>query len=199
MIHAYNLEKTNSSWNDAAEAISSHRGWFTGVGILMMMVGLTGAYYATATTVISMSILGIFLVTGAFLHMAQGIASRHWSIFLIQTLVALLSFVTGFIALQKPVEVAGTITLLMAIMFMTTGLIKIVTALVVQMPTWGSWVLNGIVTMLIGIMVLYQWPVSGLWVIGMFLGVDILLHGASLVFLGATIGHAQQLRGRIVQ
>lgn len=188
MIHAYSLEKTNSSWNDAIEAISSHRGWFTGAGILMMISGIALAYYATATTVISMSLLGIFLIVGAFLHIGQGIASRHWSIFLIQTLVAVLSFVTGVIALQQPLAVAGTITLVMAIMFMTTGLVKIVTALVVQMPKWGSWVLNGMATMIIGIMILNQWPSSGLWVIGMFLGIDSLLHGASLVFLGSTIG-----------
>jgi uncharacterized membrane protein HdeD (DUF308 family) len=188
MIHAYSLEKTNSSWNDAIEAISSHRGWFTGAGILMMISGIALAYYATATTVISMSLLGIFLIVGAFLHIGQGIASRHWSIFLIQTLVAVLSFVTGVIALQQPLAVAGTITLVMAIMFMTTGLVKIVTALVVQMPKWGSWVLNGMATMVIGIMILNQWPSSGLWVIGMFLGIDSLLHGASLVFLGSTIG-----------
>ena len=188
MIHAYNLENTNSSWNDAIEAISSHRGWFTAAGLLMMAAGVAGAYYATATTVISMTFLGFFLTVGAFLHFGQGIASRHWSIFLIQTLVAVLSFITGVITLQQPLAVAGTITLLMAIFFMTTGIIKIVTALVVQMPKWGSWVLNGIFTMVLGFMVLNQWPVSGLWVIGTFLGIDILLHGASLVFLGSTIG-----------
>jgi uncharacterized membrane protein HdeD (DUF308 family) len=188
MIHAYNLENTNSSWNDAVEAISSHRGWFTGAGVLMMVMGAAGAYYSTATTLISMSILGMFLLVGAFLHIGQGLASRHWSIFLIQTLVAVISVVTGLIVLHQPLAIAGMITLLMAIFFMTTGLIKIVTALVLQMPKWGSWVLNGIVTMLFGFMVLNQWPVSGLSVIGIFLGTDIMLHGASLVFLGSTIG-----------
>ena len=197
MAHAYSQGTTSVNWSEALDSLRSHRGWIAGLGILMIIGGAAAAYYAVATTYLSINTLGILLIVAAFLHIGEGIASRHWSVFLIQSLVAVLYIITGALILGRPMLVAEALTLMMAAFFMANGLIKIVTAFVVQMPQWGSWVLNGVVTMILGIMVFNQWPASGLWVIGFFIGMDLMMNGAALVYLSSVIRRLGNTVGNI--
>jgi uncharacterized membrane protein HdeD (DUF308 family) len=51
------------------------------------------------------------------------------------------------------------------------------------LPHRGWVLLNGVVTLALGIMIWRRWPLSGLWVIGLFVGIEMLLYGWSLVML----------------
>lgn len=55
---------------------------------------------------------------------------------------------------------------------------RIVAALVERFPGWG-WVFNGVITLAVGLMIWRQWPESGLWVIGTFVGIDLIVTGAT--------------------
>ena len=187
MAHAYSLGNTSGAWNEALESLRSHRAGIAGFGVLMIVGGIAAAYYATAATIVSMTMLGVFLVVAAFLHIGQGIVSGNWSVFLIQVLVAALYLITGGLTLGQPLAVAEALTLMMAAFFMAAGFVRVVTAVVLQMPQWGSWVFSGVVTVILGIMVLNHWPASGLWVIGLFIGLDLVMNGAALVFLSSII------------
>lgn len=60
-------------------------------------------------------------------------------------------------------------------------------SLAIGMPGWGWQVLDGAVPVMLGILVLAQWPSSGLWVIGLFLGIDLIVYGPSLTALALKI------------
>jgi len=47
--------------------------------------------------------------------------------------------------------------------------------------------LNGLITLVLGVLIWRQWPVSGLWVIGMFIGIDLLFAGWTCVTLGLAV------------
>ena len=66
---------------------------------------------------------------------------------------------------------------------------QFISALAVATPGWGWHVADGIITAILGLLVLAQWPVSGLWVIGLFVGIDLIFYG------GAWIGVAPGLHG----
>jgi uncharacterized membrane protein HdeD (DUF308 family) len=83
----------------------------------------------------------------------------------------------------NPVATAETLTLLIALLLMFGGIFRIVAALAVQFPHWGWLVLHGAVNLLLGIAIWRQWPWSGLWVIGLFVGIDLIFNGWSLVML----------------
>jgi uncharacterized membrane protein HdeD (DUF308 family) len=65
----------------------------------------------------------------------------------------------------------------MAMFFMIGGLFQLVGSLVITLPGWGWQMLDGLITFALGILVLIQWPASGLWVIGLFVGIDLILYG----------------------
>jgi len=99
-----------------------------------------------------------------------------------QHLVAAVLFgVVGLLIVWRPVVTAEILTLLMGAFFLVTGLFQIVGPVMSSTADWAWHVVNGIITVLLGILVLAQWPVSGLWVIGMFVGIDLIFYGIAWI------------------
>jgi uncharacterized membrane protein HdeD (DUF308 family) len=83
----------------------------------------------------------------------------------------------------NPTESAVLLTLLIAMFLVFEGVFRIVAALAARYPHWGWVLFNGLISVLLGILIWRQWPYSGLWVIGLFIGIEMLLNGWSLVML----------------
>jgi len=200
MLNTYSLRSiVRDTELESTESLRSHRGWLIAFGLLLIVLGVGAAYWSVATTYASMAVLGGFLVVGAFVHAVQGIASRKWSIFFIQVLVAILYLIAGVMTLQQPMATAMALTLMIAGFFFAVGLVRVFTALAVRMPSWGWWAFNGVVTTLLGFMVMKQWPVSGLWVIGLFVGIDLLTSGVSLLALASTVQRLEIAANRVTK
>jgi uncharacterized membrane protein HdeD (DUF308 family) len=67
--------------------------------------------------------------------------------------------------------------MLMAIYFIVGGMFEVIAPLFMRLPDTGWHALNGVVSIVLGVLVLAQWPISGLWAIGLFVGIDLLFHG----------------------
>jgi uncharacterized membrane protein HdeD (DUF308 family) len=96
---------------------------------------------------------------------------------------AVLFGVVGVLIIWRPVAAAEIVTLLMGAFFLMAGLFHLVSPAMTASPDWVWHVLNGAVTIILGILVLAQWPVSGLWVIGLFVGIELILYGAAWIAL----------------
>jgi uncharacterized membrane protein HdeD (DUF308 family) len=107
----------------------------------------------------------------------------NWAGFFLHLLVAILFGITGVLILLKPVISAEAATYLMSLFFLVAGLFQLVYALWTHLPGWGWQALNGIIASVLGVLILAQWPVSGLWVIGLFVGIDLIFYGWSWVAL----------------
>jgi len=93
----------------------------------------------------------------------------------------------GYLLLHPVVGVA-TLTLLLASLFLIEGILNIV--LYVQMrPVHGSsWLLvDGIVTLLLGLMIYMQWPSSSAWAIGTLVGISMIFSGAARVMMSLAV------------
>lgn len=84
----------------------------------------------------------------------------------------------------NPGATAVALTLLIAMFLIFGGIFRIAAAVSVRYPNWGWVLLHGGVNLLLGILIWRQWPLSGLWVIGLFIGIEMLFNGWSLVMLG---------------
>jgi uncharacterized membrane protein HdeD (DUF308 family) len=67
------------------------------------------------------------------------------------------------------------------------GLLRSILAVVLRLPHWGWLLFSGAINLLLGSMIWRQWPLSGLWLIGFVIGLEVMLYGWSLVLLGLTI------------
>jgi uncharacterized membrane protein HdeD (DUF308 family) len=86
----------------------------------------------------------------------------------------------------RPELSAIALALVLAISFVVQGAFRIGAALTTRIDGWGSLLASGIITLLLGLMIWNEWPFSGVWVIGVFVGIDMCFYGGWLVSLALT-------------
>ena len=101
----------------------------------------------------------------------------RWAGFSLHLLVAILFGITGLLMVMRPVISAEAVTLVMSVFFLIVGLYQVIVSLWAHLPGWGWQTLNGVIAALMGLLLLAQWPISGLWAIGLFVGIDLIMFG----------------------
>ena len=92
--------------------------------------------------------------------------------------------IVGLLMVEHPVGAAAGLTLMVAAPFLVGGLLRIFVAATERFDGWGRALVNGMVTVLLGVLTWRQWPESSLWVIGLFVGIEMMFCGLSWVMLG---------------
>jgi uncharacterized membrane protein HdeD (DUF308 family) len=145
------------------------------------VLGVATVARSVQATVISMLFYGWLLVLAALIEIAQAVVVGHWAGFFQHLLAAILFGVVGLIMIMRPVITAEVLTLVMAVFFLVGGLFQLIGSLWIGLPGWGWQAADGIITFVLGLLVLRQWPASGLWVIGLFVGIDLIFYGIAWI------------------
>jgi uncharacterized membrane protein HdeD (DUF308 family) len=168
--------------------------WFVGLGIVLIVLGAVALGASVFVTLASMLLIGWLLIAGGVLEVIHAFACKQWSGFFIDLLTGLLYVAVGFMIVANPEISAISLTLLIALFLIFGGIFKIAVAITSHYQNWGWLLLSGVVTLALGIMIWRQWPLSGLWVVGLFVGIDMIFNGWSLVMLGIV---AKRLSSRL--
>jgi uncharacterized membrane protein HdeD (DUF308 family) len=163
--------------------IVQYWGWFLAFGIGVLILGIVAVGRAVTATVVSMLFFGWLLVLASGIEIAQAVMVGHWAGFFHHLLAAILFGIAGLLLVTRPVIIAEVLTLFMAMFFLVGGLFQIIGSIAVALPGWGWQVADGLITLVLGLLVLAQWPASGLWVIGLFIGIDLIFYGAAWIAL----------------
>jgi len=164
--------------------------WFLLLGILLA-VGGTAALVFPAVTVftsfVTVVVLGVTLMISGTAIIVTAFWAGRWSGLLVQLLVGILYFVAGLTMADAPRESAAFLTLFLATLFILAGAFRSAAALVIRFPHWGWTLLNGVITLLCGVVIYRHFRESSLWVIGVLVGVDLLFQGWSWIALSIAI------------
>jgi uncharacterized membrane protein HdeD (DUF308 family) len=96
-----------------------------------------------------------------------------------------LGILAGVVVLATPGRSLGVLTIVLAIFFMTGGIFDLVLAMRIRPEEGWEWFLfSGIVSIFLVALTVAQWPVSGVWAVGLFVGIRMMLHGWLLMALG---------------
>jgi len=158
-------------------------GWLLAFGVVLIVLGVVAVVRAATATIGSMVFFGWLLVFASVIQFVEAFMVGHWAGFFLHLLIAILFGVVGLLMVIRPVISAEALTFLMSLFFLLGGLYQLVTALWSHLPGWGWQALNGIIAAVMGVLILAQWPVSGLWVIGLFVGIDLIFYGWSWIAL----------------
>lgn len=100
------------------------------------------------------------------------------------------SVLCGVIMIAKPVLGLASLTMVLAAYFVADGIVELIAAFKVKpVKGWGWMLFGGILSLVLAGMIVYEWPVSGLWAIGVLVGVRLIFAGWSMIALG-TVGEA---------
>jgi uncharacterized membrane protein HdeD (DUF308 family) len=154
------------------------------LGGVLIVVGLLALAYPHAATLETTIFFGVILMIGGVVQLAGAVVARGWKGSLLHCLVGLLTIFVGVVFIERPGITAAVWTLLLAVFLVGAGLVRVVVSLSLRFSGWGWAVLNGAITLLLGVLIWRHWPGDGLWVIGMLVGIELLFGGWSLVMLG---------------
>ena len=165
--------------------------WFFGLGILLIIAGACAIAVPHVMTQTAILVLGFLLVGGGVVQIVNAFVARSWRGFFVHLLAGMLHLLVGGLLIEHPLRAAEGLTLILAVAFLIGGAIRIVVTLLDRFPGWGWVMLNGAVTLFLGISIWRQWPESSTWVIGLFVGIDLLFNGWSWVMLGLLVKGAR--------
>jgi uncharacterized membrane protein HdeD (DUF308 family) len=158
-------------------------GWFLAFGVALAALGVVAVARSFTATIVSMLFFGWLLVIASAIEIAQAVLVGHWAGFFHHLVGAILFGVIGLLLVTRPLISAEAVTLIMAIFFLIGGLFELIGSFAVALPGWGWQAADGVVTIILGVLVLAQWPASGLWVIGLLIGIDLIFYGFAWIAL----------------
>jgi uncharacterized membrane protein HdeD (DUF308 family) len=177
------------------EEVRAHRGWFLFMGAALIILGTIAVGSAEIMTLVSVMLLGWLLLFGGLFEVVHGFARRAWGGFFINLMGGLLYAVTGILMISHPTLAAATLTLMIAMLMVVAGTFRIVVAFSTPILHRGWLILNGVVSLLFGIYILSTWPASGLVIIGLFIGIDMIFDGWTEVMLALSSGSGSDSSG----
>jgi uncharacterized membrane protein HdeD (DUF308 family) len=164
-------------------ALRSHWWCFLIMGIALAVLGLICITAPWLATITSVMFFGFLMIAAGITQIVSSFWAGKWSGMLLHLLIGILYTVVGFMISDEPVENAILLTKLIAIFLIVAGLFNIVAALLHRFHRWGWVLLNGCITLLMGVLINRQWPGSGLWVIGLFVGIEMIFNGIGWIML----------------
>lgn len=163
--------------------VRKYWGWFFLIGILLITLGLLAVGYSNWATEFTVIILGWLLLGAGILQITSGFYSIKWTGFSLALLLGLFYIIAGGLCILKPILGAESISLLIAALLLVGGFFRLVSALRYRFDNWRWVVFNGLIAIFLGILILTEWPTSAMWVIGLFVGIDLLIMGCNWVRL----------------
>lgn len=153
--------------------------WFFIWGISLFILGILAISFAAFTTLLSVIFLGFILfISGAVIIIDTfTFWWRKWPGFFIHLIMGILYAIVGLILINNPVWGSVSLTLLLAVFYVIVGLFRIIYSQSIRLPKRGWSLFNGIIALILGGLILAQWPASSLFIIGLFVGIDLLFSG----------------------
>jgi len=160
-------------------------GWIVALGVIYVIVGFVALGSIVTATAASVLVVGIMMVVAGVAEVFNAFQIKTWGKFVLWLLLGALYILAGIATFENPVLAAALLTLLLGAALVASGIMRIILAFSMKESTPWIWVVvSGAITLILGLVILARWPVSSLYVLGLFLGIDLVIAGASWIGIG---------------
>jgi len=170
------------------DAIRANAGVAIAIGVIMLIAGIA-ALAAPAVAALSITImvgftLAVSGISQCVLAFRAGAFGQGLMIFVVGALMAF----AGFYMISQPVAGVASLTILLMAYLLATGILEIGVAFQLRPATgWGLQLTNGILTLLLGVLLWQQFPLAGIWAIGVLFGLKMIFSGGALIAIGRAV------------
>jgi len=163
-------------------------GWLMAAGIALVILGVMGLGAATLLSVASAIWFGAMIFVGGIVMLIDAFRQQAWKSRLFHILIGLLYLGVGAITFANPLLATASLTLFAGAALVATGLLRLIVAFQNrQLPYWGWIAFSGVLSLVLGGMILMRWPASSLWVLGTFLAIELIFQGFATIALARAI------------
>lgn len=153
-------------------------------GVLLIILGTAAVASPFLAAVAVNAAIAWLIVLAGVVHLALAFHAHRAGSLIWKLLVGLAYVCFGGYLIVHPVAGVASLTLLLASLFLVEGILDVVLFFQMRAMQGSSWVLlDGIVTLLLGLMIYMQWPSSSAWAIGTLVGVSLIISGVTRVML----------------
>lgn len=157
--------------------------WLMVIGVLTLLLGFVGVVMNATMTIVSILFVGFFVLFGGVIHFIDALITEGWKNKILPALIAVMYITTGILMIKYPAASAAWFTLFIGAFLLIVGGFRSWIGIQMQgeVKGWGWTVCSGVIAILLGILIFAQWPVSGLWMIGLFISLELIMHGAATI------------------
>jgi uncharacterized membrane protein HdeD (DUF308 family) len=161
-------------------------GWIVALGVVYLLAGFIALGSVVVATVASVLVVGVMMmIIAGVAEVFSAFQVKSWGKFLLWVLLGALYIIAGFVTFENPLLAAALLTLILGASLVASGIMRIILAFSMKQETPWIWILlSGVITLLLGLLILAHWPVSSLYILGLFLGIDLIMAGAGWIGLG---------------
>lgn len=154
------------------------------IGILLIILGIAAIALPSVSTIFAETWFALILISAGAAKLVYAFQSRDQGGFVWKLLLSILYVATGVMLVASPLRGILTLTLLLGSFLLAEGVFELILAFRLRgQQNWTSVLVNGIITLLLGAMIWFQWPFDAPWLIGTLVGVSVLFTGISRVML----------------
>lgn len=174
--------------DDVRQEVRHSSGWFVALGVLMVILGILAIAEPLVASFAAELVLGCLFVAAGIIQFAYAFRSHGAGSLLLKVVLALLYLCTGLLLLFNPLVGIISLTLVVGIFFFVDGVLRTILAFQLKPArNWGLVLLNGILSIILGILIWSQWPANAPWILGLLVGIGLLLNGALTIIFPNTI------------
>jgi uncharacterized membrane protein HdeD (DUF308 family) len=161
------------------------RGWAIAGGIAMIVLGLIALSDQFVSTAAVATFIGVILMFGCAFQIIKLFTIHGWKSHLWYALVALAYGVAGYVFIAHPFHAAIAFTLFLGWAILIGGIFRAFLAFKMRHHNGAGWVLfSAAVSIVLGGLIISQWPATGLYILGLFLGIELIFAGVGWLGLG---------------
>jgi uncharacterized membrane protein HdeD (DUF308 family) len=167
-----------------------HRwGWFVALGLFAVVFGLAALILVFSATIAAVYAVAIFMIIAGGSEIVVGLGSKTWGRAFLWMIAGLFYIVAGAFALAQPGHAAVILTLMLGIALVATGITRIYIGSHLHTHARTMVIVGGVVTLLVGLLVIMGWPNNSIVILGTLLGVDLLFTGVTWIGFGLRLRH----------
>ena len=161
------------------------RGWSIALGIATVVLGLIALTHQMIATVTVASFIGIILLFGCAFSLVKIFTIKGWKSHCWYIVVSIAYGVAGFVFIERPFVAAIVFTLVLGWAILISGIFRIFMAFKLRHNNGVGWILfSAIISIILGGLIISQWPTTGLYILGLFLGIELIFAGIGWLGLG---------------
>ena len=158
----------------------------TFLGVITILLGLAAIATPMLTGLSVVMIVGVFVIIAGIMRMAWAFAAGTFGRGLLAFAIGGLILLCGLALVANPLLGSGLLTVIIAICLIADGIAEVMGSFRLGSGSGRGWLLvGGIVSIVLGVMIWRQYPLSGGWAIGVLLGVRLLFAGMAMMTGGS--------------
>jgi uncharacterized membrane protein HdeD (DUF308 family) len=169
-------------------SVKKPAGWLVFLGILVVISGVLaiGAPFIAGLSVTIF--VGAMIMVAGISQLIHAFSLKYKQGLIAGIILSVLSILAGLFLMIRPLQGLLGLTLIIGIFFIADGIGWISMAFSHKPEKgWGWHLFSGIISVILGIMIFFQWPLSGVWAIGVLFGVRMINAGFGMAFFGSAI------------